>query len=166
MTLATAGPDGRPSARIVLLKEFDERGLVFYTNYRSRKADELESNPFAALVIHWNRLGLQVRIEGRVEKISPGESDLYFTSRPRGSRIGAWASAQSREITSRDDLNEAVKQFEERFPGNDIPRPPHWGGYRVLPGRIEFWAERNDRLHDRIVYEPEGEGWKSRRLSP
>jgi pyridoxamine 5'-phosphate oxidase len=151
MSLATAGSDGKPSVRIVLLKEFDERGFVFYTNYRSRKAGQLEENPHAALAIHWP--GHQVRIEGRVHRVSEEESDRYFATRLRGSQLGAWASEQSSTMASRESLEGAMLKAEKRFGNGDIPRPPHWGGYRLEPCRIEFWTEREDRLHDRILYE-------------
>jgi len=153
MSLATAGKDGRPSARIVLLKDFNEAGFVFYTNYRSRKSIQINANPWAALVIHWHRLGHQVKIEGRVEKLPEEESDRYFATRPRGSQLGAWASEQSHPVQSRESLDEALINAEEEFRDMEVPRPPHWGGYRLIPDRIEFWVNRDDRMHDRILYE-------------
>jgi pyridoxamine 5'-phosphate oxidase len=165
MSLATAGARGRPSARMVLLKGADARGFAFYTNRESRKGDELDANPFAALCIHWPKSEQQVRVEGRVERVSDEESDAYFATRPRGSQIGAWASAQSRPLGSREELVEATRAVEARFPA-EVPRPPNWGGYRVVPERIEFWFGRADRLHDREVYERDGDGWKLSRLYP
>jgi pyridoxamine 5'-phosphate oxidase len=166
MTLSTATKDGRPSARIVLLKGFDENGFVFFTNYNSRKGNELAENPFAALTFFWKEIERQVRIEGIVEKTDAAESDAYFFSRPQGSRIGAWASPQSTVIKSRDVLEENVARYTGEFK-NSIPRPPHWGGYRVMPLRIEFWQGRSSRLHDRISYTKTDEGsWKAERLAP
>lgn len=170
ITLATATAGGKPSARTVLLKEFDAGGFVFYTNYGSRKARELDENPQAAMVIHWPETGYQVRIEGRVEKTSAEESDRYFASRPRGSQLGAWTSRQSRPIPSRESLESALRAREMEFRDREVPRPPHWGGYRLVPDRIEFWVEQENRLHDRVVYERKSaEGkvrWVSRRLAP
>jgi pyridoxamine 5'-phosphate oxidase len=167
MTLATASADGLPSARIVLLKGFHERGFVFYTNYRSFKAMQLEENPKASLLFHWKELERQVRIMGVIEKIPGNESDEYFKSRPAGSRVGAWASPQSQVIENRQWLE---KEFEKRikeFENNTIPRPPHWGGYLVKPVIMEFWQGRYSRLHDRIQYSLEGDGnWKIERLAP
>jgi pyridoxamine 5'-phosphate oxidase len=167
MTLATASADGLPSARIVLLKGFHERGFVFYTNYRSFKAMQLEENPKASLLFHWKELERQVRIMGVIEKIPANESDEYFNSRPVGSRVGAWASPQSQVIENRQWLE---KEFEKRikeFENNTIPRPPHWGGYLVKPVIIEFWQGRYSRLHDRIQYSLEEDGnWKIERLAP
>lgn len=165
MTLATADAGGKPSARIVLLKDFDEKGFVFFTNYESQKGKELLANPHACLVFFWKELERQVRIEGVAEKISAAESDEYFFSRPAGSRIGAWASPQSSVINNRNILDENVKKFENEF-GENIPRPPHWGGYRVAPSLIEFWQGRSNRLHDRIRYKKEDRGWKMDRLAP
>jgi len=168
MTLATASPDGAPSARMVLLKGFDERGFTFYTNYESRKSVELDSNPRAALILHWAVLERQVRVEGAVEKVSREESEAYFRSRPRGSRIGAWASDQSRPLPDRKDLEARVRETEERFQDGDIPLPPFWGGYRVVPTAVEFWQGRVSRLHDRWVFQREGPGkpWTLERLYP
>lgn len=168
MTLATADLEGRPSARIVLLKGYDERGFVFYTNYESRKGREIDENPRAALVFYWASLDRQVRIEGRVERTSREESEAYFCSRPVGARIGAWASRQSRVLTHREDLERAVRELEERFGGGEVPLPDDWGGYRVVPERFEFWQGRRSRLHDRLCYVrlPEGGGWRIERLSP
>ncbi len=166
VTLATATAAGRPSARLVLLKSFDERGFVFYTNYESRKAVELEANPVAALVFHWSALQRQLRIEGSVSRISEEESRRYFSSRPRGSRIGAWASKQSAAVEKRDDLDRVFREYERRFAGKNIPLPPFWGGYRLSPDLIEFWQGRANRLHDRLCYRRSGEGWTRTRLSP
>ncbi|MFC2099166.1 pyridoxamine 5'-phosphate oxidase [Bacteroidota bacterium] len=166
MSLATVGKEGRPSGRIVLLKDFDERGFVFYTNYMSRKARQLEDNPWASLVFHWHRLGRQVRIEGRIEQVSREESDKYFSTRPRGSQLGAWASDQSQVVDSRESLDRALHMRETEFTGKEIPRPPHWGGYRLVPDRLEFWISRENRMHDRILYIHENKGWISRRLAP
>ncbi|CAB5280948.1 pyridoxamine 5'-phosphate oxidase [Burkholderia multivorans] len=168
MTLATVGADGRPSARIVLVKGVDERGFVFFTNYESRKGRDLAAHPCAALLFYWIELERQVRIEGRVEKTSADESDRYFASRPVGSRIGAWASEQSAVIDSRATLEAREKAFSERY-GDDPPRPPHWGGYRVVPDTLEFWQGRPSRLHDRLVYTRDAaapHGWTISRLSP
>jgi len=168
MTLATAGADGAPSARMVLLKGFDERGFTFFTNYESRKARELEENPRAALILHWAVLERQVRVEGTVQRISEAESFAYFSSRPRGSRIGAWASEQSRPLHDRADLEARVREMEDRFKGQDIPLPPYWGGYRVVPNLIEFWQGRVSRLHDRWVFRRAGPetDWTLERLYP
>ena len=166
MTLATATKEGIPSARIVLLKDYDEKGFIFFTNYKSVKGEEVEMNPHAALVFYWKELERQVRIQGRTEKITSEESDEYFHSRPAGSRIGAWASPQSRVIESRQVLDENVKRFTEKFNDN-IPRPSHWGGYRVLPSTIEFWQGRMSRLHDRIRYTKTSDNkWLIERLAP
>lgn len=166
MTLATVGADGKPSARIILLKDFDDSGFVFYTNYQSKKAEQLFHNPWAALVLHWPSLGHQVRIEGRVEKIPAEESDRYFARRPRGSQLGAWASGQSTALPSRESLEEAMRQREMEFREREVPRPPHWGGFRLIPLRIEFWDERDDRMHLRVEYEKKDDDWVSRRLAP
>jgi pyridoxamine 5'-phosphate oxidase len=166
MALATATPDGRPSARMVLLRGLDERGFVFFTNYESRKGAEVSANPRAALVFYWFGLDRQVRVEGRVEVVSAAESDAYFRGRPRGSRVGAWASPQSAVIPGREFLEERARAFAERYPGEELPRPPHWGGLRVVPEVIEFWQGQPDRLHDRLRYRREGGGWVRERLAP
>jgi pyridoxamine 5'-phosphate oxidase len=166
MILATATPQGRPSARTVLLKGYDEHGFVFYTNYEGRKADELEANPACALLFYWGELERQVRIEGRAGRLSGSESDIYFASRPRGSRIGAWASEQSRTVASREILEDRVRSLESEYEEREIPRPPFWGGYRVEPDAIEFWQGRENRLHDRLVYRRNGGAWKMERLQP
>ena len=167
MTLATATPDGQPSARMVLLKAFDTAGFTFFTNYDSRKGRELAANPRAALLFFWPQLQRQVRIEGTVELVSEAESDAYFRSRPLGSRLGALASAQSLVIANRAVLEERVRELMQRFPNGEVPRPPHWGGYRVRPLVIEFWQGRPDRLHDRLRYQRvQPDGWRLERLSP
>ena len=166
MTVATATPDGRPSARVVLLKGLDERGFVFYTNYEGRKGRELEENPRAALLFYWGELERQVRIEGAVSRVSKDESDAYYASRPRGSRLGALASEQSRVVEGREVLEGRIKRLEQEYEGSDVPRPAFWGGYRVEPEVVEFWQGRENRLHDRIVYRREDGGWKTERLQP
>jgi pyridoxamine 5'-phosphate oxidase len=166
MTLATATADGRPSARVVLLKGVDAGGFQFFTNTSSRKGDELAANPRAALVFFWPTLERQVRIEGRVEELSRAESAAYFAMRPRESRIGAWASQQSRFIPSREWLQRAFEEAAERFGTDEVPLPDHWGGYRVVPDLIEFWQGRENRLHDRILYQRAADGWNIGRLSP
>jgi pyridoxamine 5'-phosphate oxidase len=167
MTLATATADGKPSARLLLLKQADEGGFVFYTNYNSKKAGDLDANPFAALVFYWPQLERQVRVEGRVERISEAESDEYFKTRPRESQIGAHASPQSDVIPSRAMLQQRVEELEKLYLDRDIDRPAHWGGYRLLPERIEFWKGRPGRLHDRILYERQANGsWTISRLAP
>lgn len=165
MTLATVGSDGRPSARIVLLRGYGEDGFVFFTNYDSRKGEELAANPQASLLLFWAPLERQIRIEGTVSKVSAEESDAYFSLRPVGNRLGAWASPQSREIPSRESLAQRVREFEARF-GSAPPRPDNWGGYRLKPDAIEFWQGRADRLHDRLLYRREQEGWRRVRLAP
>jgi pyridoxamine 5'-phosphate oxidase len=166
MMVATTTPLCKPSARMVLLKDFDERGFVFYTNYNSHKAQELAENPQAALVFWWAELQRQVRISGRVEKISDSESDKYFYSRPFSSRLGAWASNQSEVIENRELLEQNLEELKEKYQNGEIPRPPHWGGIRVIPAEIEFWQGRSSRLHDRLVYTRNYDGWKIERLSP
>lgn len=166
MTLATASKDGIPSARIVLLKGYDKQGFVFFTNYESTKGKELMANPQAALVFFWKELERQVRIEGSVEKVSSEESDEYFHSRPEGSRIGAWSSPQSAIIANRTIIETNVTQYSKRFEGHEIPRPEHWGGYRVIPNKFEFWQGRSSRLHDRFQYKQENEVWTKHRLAP
>jgi pyridoxamine 5'-phosphate oxidase len=166
MTLATAAPDGRPSARVVLLKGFDERGFVFYTNYEGRKGEELEANPNCALVFYWGELERQVRVEGRASRVPKRESDEYFGSRPRGSQLGAWASEQSRPVGGREVLEEQLRGLEAEYAGREVPRPPFWGGYRVEPEVIEFWQGRENRMHDRLVYRRSGGGWGRERLQP
>jgi pyridoxamine 5'-phosphate oxidase len=167
MTLATATPDGRPSARMVLLKAYDDRGFVFYTNYQSRKGNELATNPWAALILFWPELHRQIRIEGRVEKTSSEESDTYFATRARGSQIAAAASAQSQRLASRQQLEDRVRELEERWAGREVPRPAFWGGYRVAPSCIEFWQGRPNRLHDRLRYTRLADGsWMVERLAP
>jgi pyridoxamine 5'-phosphate oxidase len=167
MTLATVTPEGKPAARMVLLKEADERGFTFFTNYQSRKGQELAHCPAAALVFWWAELERQVRIEGSVEKVSANDSDRYFSTRPWGSRLGAWASEQSQVIRDRQVLEERLKQLEQDYQDQEVPRPPHWGGYRLHPTLIEFWQGRSNRLHDRLCYRPDSAGgWRIERLSP
>jgi pyridoxamine 5'-phosphate oxidase len=166
MTLATASADGIPSARIVLLKSYDERGFVFFTNYNSYKGKQLEENPRACLVLFWKELERQVRITGLVEKVSAQESDAYFHSRPEGSRIGAWASPQSSVIANRQWLEQQQELYVQEFSTKPLFRPPHWGGYRVKPVTIEFWQGRADRLHDRLQYSLQDQGWMIERLAP
>jgi pyridoxamine 5'-phosphate oxidase len=166
MTLATATGAGQATARIVLLKSFDDRGFVFFTNYRSRKGQELADNPQACLLSYWPQVWRQVRIEGQVEKISEEESEEYFQSRPLGSRIGAWASNQSEVVTNRAELDNRFSEFQKRF-GENVPRPPHWGGYCVKPRMIEFWQGQENRLHDRLRYSLQADGsWLVERLAP
>lgn len=167
MTLATATKEGKPSARMVLLKGADEQGFVFYTNYNSRKAQELDQNPQAALVCYWTQLDRQVRVEGSVERVSAAESDEYFSTRPRESQLGAITSPQSEVIESRDFLEGRFRDFENMYRDRHVPRPAHWGGYRLKPERIEFWQNRAGRLHDRILYQRQTDGsWTTNRLAP
>jgi pyridoxamine 5'-phosphate oxidase len=166
MSLGTVGPDGQPSLRSVLLKLYDARGFVFFTNYESRKAREMDSNPRVALLFPWVGLARQVCILGRVERISTAESVRYFTTRPRGSQIGAWASHQSQVITSRSLLEMKVDEMRRRFADGEIPLPSFWGGYRVVPQSIEFWQGRDSRLHDRFLYSRQANGWVVTRLAP
>jgi pyridoxamine 5'-phosphate oxidase len=166
MTLATADAEGAPSARMVLLKGVGEDGFVFYTGYGSRKSEELEQNPRAALVFYWRPLGRQVRVEGSVERVSEPESAAYFATRPRGSQLAAWASHQSRPLGSREELERRYLELEREYEDREVPLPPHWGGYRLRPEAIEFWEHRENRLHDRIRYARAREGWKVERLSP
>jgi len=165
MTLATATRSGRPSARTLLLRAFDNSGLVFYTNYSGRKGKELAENPQAALVFYWPRLGRQIRVEGRVSKISARESDNYFGSRPRDSQLSAWASQQSRVVHDREFLEDRVLRYERKYPGR-VPRPPNWGGYRLRASVFEFWKERHGRLHDRLRYRRLKGRWVVERLAP
>ena len=166
VALATADDSGAPSVRMVLLKAVDAAGFVFFTNYESRKARELSVNPRAALCFHWPTLGAQVRVEGGVERVTAAESEEYFATRPRESQLGAWASQQSRPLASPAALREEFERTSARFAGEPVPRPPVWGGYRVLPERIEFWHAGEHRLHDRVLYTREGEGWTLERLFP
>ncbi|HVH55447.1 MAG TPA: pyridoxamine 5'-phosphate oxidase [Vicinamibacterales bacterium] len=166
VTLATADTNGQPSARMVLLRGVDERGFTFFTNYDSRKGRELDANPKASLCIHWVALDEQIRIEGAVERVSDNESDAYFASRPRGSQLGAWASEQSQVLPSRETLEERYRDIERRFEDRPVARPPFWGGYRLVPRRIEFWYGRPDRLHDRVLYVRDGSSWRIERLYP
>ena len=167
MTLATASNDGSPSARVVLLKEVDDQGFVFYTNYNSAKARQLEENPRAALVFYWVQLDRQIRVEGSVERVTSAESDEYFRSRPRESQLGALASPQSEVVESRELLEQSFQEFDEMYRDREVERPAHWGGYRLRPERIEFWQNRAGRLHDRILYERQSnETWSINRLAP
>ncbi len=166
MTLATAGRFGKPAARVVLLSSFDHRGFVFHTNYESVKGEEIAAEPHVALVFWWEPPGYQVRIEGRAEKTTPAESDAYFRERPHGHRLSAWASDQSRVIPDRAVLEARMAEATERFGDVEVPRPPHWGGYRVVPELMEFWENRPDRLHDRLRYRRAGDRWAVERLAP
>ena len=166
LTLATVGDGGKPAARIVLLKDVDRNGFVFYTNLESRKGRELAANRQAALVFHWAQLERQIRVEGRVAAVSDAEADAYFASRPRGSQVGAWASRQSRPIERPGDLEARVEEFEKKFEGGVVPRPPHWSGFRLTPETIEFWKGRASRLHERQLYTRDGDGWRVQLLYP
>jgi len=166
VTLSTASPSGRPSARVVLLRGHDERGFVFYTNYESQKAWELEMNPYAAMTFWWRDLKRQVRVEGKVGKVAREESEAYFASRPRGHQLGAWVSEQSSVIPNRATLDDALKEVTRRFDNGKVPCPPHWGGYRLAPETIEFWKEGQHRLHDRLRYRRDGRNWTIERLAP
>jgi pyridoxamine 5'-phosphate oxidase len=164
--LATVNADGQPSVRVLLLKEVDDRGFVFYTNLESRKGSELAANRRAAMNFHWSPLERQVRIEGRVTPVSDAEADAYFATRPRGSQIGAWASRQSRPMDRTSDLDARVAEYEKRFEGRQVPRPPFWSGFRLVPTSIEFWTGKPSRLHDRQLYTRDGEGWRVTLLYP
>jgi pyridoxamine 5'-phosphate oxidase len=166
MVLATVGADGRPAARFVLLRGFDARGFVFYTNLGSRKSRELQACPYAALTIHWAVLGRQIRVEGRVEQVSDAEADEYFASRPRESQIGAWASRQSERLVSREELEQRTRECDARFGAKPVPRPPFWSGFRVVPDAIEFWTSRPGRLHDRVLYRRRDGRWDEQLLFP
>ena len=166
MTLATVDPAGRPSARIVLLKAVDGRGFTFYTNYQSRKARELPAGSRAALLFFWPELERQVRVEGAIEKVDDATADAYWASRPRLSRVGAWASPQSEPLRNRAALEARFAEAEARFPGDSVPRPPHWGGYRLVPDAFEYWQGRASRLHDRLIFQRENASWRIGRLAP
>lgn len=167
MTVATATPDGRPSARMVLLKGVDPRGFVFYTNKQSRKGEELAANPYAALLFHWKSLGRQIRIEGTIEDVTDAEADAYYATRPRNSRLGAWASDQSRPLDERPILEQRLAEADARFPHEDIPRPPYWSGYRLVPDSFEFWQDMPFRLHDRSLFRRRADGgWTWGKLFP
>ena len=166
MTLATVGASGRPSLRTVLLKGFDAKGFVFFTNYQSQKGRELGLHPHASILFLWPNLMRQVRLDGKVHRVTAAESDEYFHSRPRLSQLSAWASRQSRAVKNREELEKRMRELEAQYQGKTVPRPPHWGGYRLVPDRIEFWSGRPNRLHDRLVYSRKGRGWGRVRLAP
>lgn len=166
MCLSTANPNGRPSSRIVLLKHFDKNGFVFFTNYKSRKGNEIKSNPYASLLFFWHNLQRQIRLEGKVEKTTSAESDIYFKQRPTESRIGAWASSQSHVIPDRKSLEKNVENYKNRFKNKTIIRPSYWGGYRLVPDKFEFWQERGNRLHDRFIYTKRSNFWDIERIAP
>ncbi len=166
MTLSTANKEGIPSSRMILLKGVDDKGFIFYTNTNSRKGKEILENKYVSLCFWWEELERQVRVEGMVEMLPPSESDKYFSTRPRGSQIGAWASLQSEVIESRESLNKKFKEYEKKFEGKEIPRPPYWNGYRVIPLEIEFWQGREDRFHDRLRYRKKNDRWVIERLQP
>ncbi|MGE3728188.1 MAG: pyridoxamine 5'-phosphate oxidase [Candidatus Sericytochromatia bacterium] len=166
MILSTVSASGAPSSRTVLLKELDPQGFVFFSNYASRKGREVDANPQVCLLFYWPELERQIRIEGPIEKIAEADSDAYFASRPRGSQLGAWASMQSARLNSREELEQVLQRLEQDYVGKDIPRPPHWGGYRVVPEAVEFWQGRPSRLHDRLLYRQQGQTWSISRLSP
>jgi pyridoxamine 5'-phosphate oxidase len=166
MTLATADAQGRPSARMVLLKGLDTGGFIFFTNYLSRKGRQIDENPHAALVFYWEALERQVRVEGMLSRLTPEQNDAYFFSRPHGSQLGAWASMQSQVIADRAEMEQKLKALEEAYPEGSVPRPPYWGGFHLLPESIEFWQGRSNRLHDRLHYERDGEHWVCKRLAP
>ena len=166
MTVSSVSSEGKPHSRILLLKGLDEKGLTFFTNYESEKGQDMASNPFVSLNFFWAELERQVRVEGKVTQVSAEESETYFKSRPRGSQIGAWVSPQSQEIESREFLEKRIQEISSTYEGQDVPRPPHWGGYLLAVDRIEFWQGRASRLHDRIVYQLEGESWRIFRVAP
>ena len=166
MTVSTVSKEGKPHSRILLLKGLDERGMVFYSNFESEKGQDMRTNPFVGLNFFWAELERQVRVEGKVSQISQEESETYFKSRPRGSQIGAWVSPQSQEIPSRDFLEERIKEISAKYEGQDVPMPAHWGGYLLKVNKLEFWQGRPSRLHDRIVYQLEGDKWRIFRLAP
>ncbi len=166
MILSTSGSNGRPSSRVVLLKGLSDKGLVFYTNYNSRKASEIEGNPYATAVFYWRSMDRQVRIEGRIEQVPAEESDNYFAERPHDSQIGAWASPQSETIPGRKYLEERFREYEKKFMNQPVPRPPHWGGYRIVPDYFEFWQAGPGRLHDRLAFRKQEDAWELTRLAP